>query len=173
MAYARVWRFTFFLVQERCNPLYSQGRIYSYGEEGICMQLVEPSKFASVTIFSIGGTGARACELGLCCNTDKRRWLYSKYGRGMPCLLRKSIYALGTAVFRLVVQKSRRESTHAQNFQPTKSTCMRGFSLEWSEETEDGFSLTYPYFKITANKSSRGVRAPNLPLDPPIPELQL
>ena len=34
------------------------------------MQLVQPSKFFSVTIIrtrSIGGIGMRACELGLCC----------------------------------------------------------------------------------------------------------
>ena len=45
-----------------------QGLIYSFGEEG--MQLVQPSKFFSVTIFrtrSIGSIGTHACELGLCC----------------------------------------------------------------------------------------------------------
>ena len=47
-----------------CN----QGLIYSFGEEG--MQLVQPSKFFSVTIFrtrSIGSIGMRTCELELCC----------------------------------------------------------------------------------------------------------
>ena len=45
-----------------------QGLIYSFGEEG--MQLVQPLKFFSVTIFrtrSIDSIGMRACELGLCC----------------------------------------------------------------------------------------------------------
>ena len=40
--------------------------MYSYGEEG--MQLVQPSKFFSVTIFrtcSIGILGTRTCELGM------------------------------------------------------------------------------------------------------------
>ena len=39
---------------------------HSFGEEG--MQLVQPSKFFSVTIFrtrSIGSIGMRTCELGL------------------------------------------------------------------------------------------------------------
>ena len=41
-----------------------QGRMYSFGEEG--MQLVQPLKFFSVTIFRthfIGSIGMRACEL--------------------------------------------------------------------------------------------------------------
>ena len=40
--------------------------LFSFGEEG--MQLVQSSKFFSVTIFrtrSIGSVGKRACELGL------------------------------------------------------------------------------------------------------------
>ena len=51
------------------------------------MQLVQPSKFFSVTIFrtrSIGSIGMRACELGLCSNVEKFRCLYSHYGSCMP-----------------------------------------------------------------------------------------
>ena len=45
-----------------------QGLICSFGVED--MQLVQPSKFFSVTIFrtrSIGSIGMPVCELGLCC----------------------------------------------------------------------------------------------------------
>ena len=68
------------------TPL-QQGLIYSFGEEG--MQLVQPSKFFSVTIFrtrSIGSIGTRANwgYVAIFSNAEKFRRLYSHYGRCMP-----------------------------------------------------------------------------------------
>ena len=58
---------------------YSQGHIYSFGEEG--MQLVQPSKFFSLTIIfrthSIG-------SIAISSNAEKFRCLYSYYGSCMP-----------------------------------------------------------------------------------------
>ena len=57
-------------------------------------------------------------------------------------------YSKDTAVFRLVVQKSRRESTHAQNFQfkiPTKRVRMCGFSSRLLDnQPENCCSLAMP-----------------------------
>ena len=72
-----------------------QGRIYSYGEEG--MQLVEPSKFASVTIFrthSIGSIGMRTCNWGYVAIFSNTNGCTASTGVACP-LLRRSIYALG------------------------------------------------------------------------------
>ena len=60
------------------------------------MQLVQPSKFFSVTIFrtrSIGSIGTRVCELLLCIfsNAEKFRCLYSYYGSCMPSSPKESI----------------------------------------------------------------------------------
>ena len=51
------------LCMKTCSPD-RQGHIYSFGEEG--MQLVQPSKFFSDTIFRTR-IGTHTCELGLCC----------------------------------------------------------------------------------------------------------
>ena len=61
----RAWEVSDLKVSGANRP---QGLIYSFGEEG--MQLVQPSKFFSDTIFrthSIGSIGMRARELRLCC----------------------------------------------------------------------------------------------------------
>ena len=64
-----------------------QGRIYSFGEEG--MQLVQPSKFFSVTIFrtcSIGSIGTCAHVnwgyVAIFSNTEKFRCLYRLHTEG-------------------------------------------------------------------------------------------
>ena len=85
--YVHMWPLTYPATLSLSLPfLFHQGRIYSFGEEG--MQL---SKFFSVTIFrthSIGSIGMHArANLGyvaIFSNAEKFRCLYSYYGSCTP-----------------------------------------------------------------------------------------
>ena len=69
-----------------------QGLIYSFGEEG--MQLVQPSKFFSVTMFKTRSMAVLACAranlgyVAIFSNAEKFRCLYSHYESCMPSSLK-------------------------------------------------------------------------------------
>ena len=62
----------------------------SFGEESI--QLVQPSKFFSVTIFRTRSIGMHACELAIFSNAEKFRCLYSFYACELHALFSEGVY---------------------------------------------------------------------------------